>query len=164
MRKGITRNHMQPEASGFCSLPFGSKSVVDTYPCHLIRIKEGSRAEHIDKHIEGSGKGEHMGHAHPVERSISRALRRVDVVVSIHIQHSDWIFGDTTEGGDHSKRNSAVPTEYEQCVSTCQKWDEAFDQLADRFGHVTDVLRPRVESIRAPNLKGQVTLVMHLQA
>ena len=104
-----------------------------------------------------------MSHAHPVERAIARALGRVEVIVSVDVEHSDGICRNATQSGDHTEGNSAVPAQDEQCVTPCQQRGEALDQVLNGFGDLADVLRQRVSAIRAPDLERQVTLVLHLQ-
>jgi hypothetical protein len=72
---------MQFESPGLRVLPLGGKPVVNAQPCNVARFEQGSGAEHIDKHIERSGKGQCVGHAHSVECAVARALGRVEVIV-----------------------------------------------------------------------------------
>lgn len=49
----------------------------------------------------------------------------------------------------------------------CPRGEErskAFDQLADRFGYLTYVLGPTVDGVRSPDLNGQISVVLHLEA
>ena len=105
-----------------------------------------------------------MSHAHPVERTVGRTRRRVHVIVPIDVEQSNWIRRDTTKSGDHAKRNCAVPAQDEQYLVAGQQRDKACNQVTDTFGDLVDVLRSGTRAIRMPDLKGQITFVMHFQS
>jgi hypothetical protein len=84
--------------------------------------------------------------------------------VSIDVEQSNGIRRYTTQGGDHSKRNGAIPTQDEQCVVAGQQRDKACNQRSDAFGHLGNVLRVGTHGIRPPDLKGQVTFVNYFKS
>ena len=53
-----------------------------------------------------------------------------------------------TQGRDHTKRNGAVPTKYQESVTSCQQRDKTLNQRLDAFGHLIDVLSPRIDRDR----------------
>ena len=162
--EGLARDHVQAEASRLCSFPLRCETVLDSQPGYLLGFEERPRPQHIGENIEATRKGECMCHSHPVKCSVGRALRRVDVIVPVDVEQSDLFRSDATKGGDYAKRDCAVPTDHEQRLPTCQQRDQASDQLLDGLGHLTDVLRPGIEAIWAPDLEGQITLVVHVES
>jgi len=93
-------------------------------------------------------------HAHPVKRTITCGFGRIQIIVSVHIEHTDRIRRDATQSGDHTKCNGAIATQDEQCVAAYQRRGEALDQVLNGLGHLIDILRSRIDAIRTPDLNG----------
>jgi hypothetical protein len=102
-----------------------------------------------------------VGDAHPVERSIGRALRRIQVEVPIDV-HQAGLDADLAQPGAHAQGDRAVAAHDQQAVISRQQRRNRFGESPKGRHDLIEILCITMCAVRRPCLHREVTGVVHL--
>src|SRR2546423_15262522 len=95
-----------------------------------------------------------MGHAHPVERAVSRRRRRVEVKPAIDVDQTGRVMVGA-QRGNSGKGNSAISADHEHRMPCAHERSKAARQLGEARRHGVGILRERMFGIGSPYLYWQ---------